>query len=65
MGESAVVAILPLRMEVIYCTSGFFVAISRQAILLSMFCLSRLDTRTHLDYHARKTHGKEHFRRLC
>ena len=33
-GESAVVAILPSRMEVSYCTSGFVRSKARQAILI-------------------------------
>ena len=39
-GESVVVAILPSRMEVSYCSSAFFVAIPCQAISLSVSCLS-------------------------
>ena len=41
--ESVVVANLPLHMKVSYCTSGFFCSYARQAILLSVCCLSCVD----------------------
>ena len=36
-------AILPSRMEVIYCTSGLFRSEARQAISISVSCLSCVD----------------------
>ena len=43
-GEFVVAAILPSRMEVIFSTSGFFCRVARQIILLSVTCLSPVDS---------------------
>ena len=65
--ESVVVAILLSCMEVSYCTSGFFRSYARQAVSLSVSCLSRVDlnhTHTYRLSHG-ELRGYDNVRRSC